>query len=143
MEGGQQAAAEVRSEFEELRIVGGLVLAEQAAEAADGDLEVLDVDVLIEGEVLVDVLLGFGCLLIETHQQHGVEAVDLAHVQGDAIPVVGLFGERHQCIVAPGIGVIALPGVEIFGADAGCHCLAVGGRAESGGGLGDGRDAYR
>ena len=91
MEGGKQAVAEIRGQFEELRVVGGLVFTEQAAQAADGDLEVLDVDVLVEGEVLVDVLLGFGGFFVETHEQHGVEAVDLAHVEGDAVPVVGFF----------------------------------------------------
>ena len=64
MEGRQQAAAEIGGELQQLRIVGGLILAEQAAKAADGDLEILDVDVLVEGEVLVDVLLRFSGLLI-------------------------------------------------------------------------------
>ena len=39
--------------------------------------------------------------------------------------------------MAPGIGVVALPGVEIFGADAGGHGVAVGRGAQGGGGLGE------
>ena len=53
----------------------------------------------------------------------------------DAVPVVGPFRKRHERIVAPGIGVVPLPGVEVFGADAGGHSVAVRGGAEGGGGL--------
>jgi hypothetical protein len=126
----------------ELRIAGSLILAEQAAEAADGDLEIFDVDILIEGKVLIDVLLDFGGFFVEAHQQHGVETIDLAHVQRDAVPVVRLFGERHKGVVAPGVCVVALPGVEIFGADASGHGIAVGGGAKCGGRLCEQRDRH-
>ena len=134
VEDGEQAGAEVVGEGEEALVAGELVGAEQAAEQADGDFEILDVDVFVEGELGIDEAAVFVGLLGEAHEDHGVEGVDGGHEERGAVPVEGLVGEGAELVVTPGVLVVAVPGVEELGADLGGHFLLGG----DGGGLGDG-----
>jgi hypothetical protein len=76
-----EARAEVVGELQQALVVRHLVRGEQAAEDADGDLEVLDLDVLVEGELVDDELLRLRRLVVEAHDQHRVQRVDGRHQQ--------------------------------------------------------------
>src|SRR6185503_7219176 len=95
----------------------------QSAEEPDRDLEVLYLDVFIEGKILEDVLLRRGCFLVESHEDHGVERIDGSHEERLRVPVVIGFREWFQVVVAPGILFVAAPGVKKLGFDFGCQFL--------------------
>jgi hypothetical protein len=91
---------------------------DQAAQDADGHLEVLDLHVEVEVKPGQDQVLGLGRLGGQAHQDHGVERVDRGHEQGGRVPVGIGLGQRLERVVAPGVLFVAVPGVEELGADA-------------------------
>ncbi len=73
---------------------GHLIAGEESAEETDGDLEDLDVEVLVEGEAIDDQRLRLLRLVVKAHEQQRVERIDRRHEQRLAVPVARLFGER-------------------------------------------------
>ena len=53
---GSRRVAEIVGQLQQALVAGELITAEQPAQQANGDLEILDVDVLVERELLVDEL---------------------------------------------------------------------------------------
>ncbi len=76
VEHGQQAAAEIVGQREQALVARHLVAGEQAAEQADGDLEVLDVEVLVEGQLRGDQFPVLVRFVLQAHDQQRVQAVD-------------------------------------------------------------------
>jgi hypothetical protein len=111
-EGGQEAPPQLVGQGQEARVARQLMGREQAAQDADGDLEVLHRDVVIEGQLLDDEGQGLVGLGAQPRQQEGVQAVHRGHQQGDGVPVVRGPAHRAQLVVTPGVAAVALPGVE-------------------------------
>ena len=115
---GEHAVGEVDGKLEEAGVAVELLGGDQAAQNADGHLEVLDLHVEVEVELGQDQVLGLYRLGGKAHQDHGVEGVDRGYEQGGWVPVGVGLGQRLELVVAPGVLFVAVPGVEELGADA-------------------------
>src|ERR1035437_151413 len=86
--------------------------AQQAAEHPDGDLKVLDVDILIEGQVVVNEFPGFCRFVVQPHQDHRVEGIYGCHVKRNAVPVAIGLAQRPELIMAPRVLFVTVPGMQ-------------------------------
>ena len=73
----------------------------------DGSLKEVDVLVDPEVELLCHPVPGLCVLLLEVHDEHGVERVDDG--QAESEPVLASLGDRTQVVVAPGKASIGAP----------------------------------
>ena len=48
---------------------------------------------------------------LKSHQDHGIQCIDRRHEERVPVPVVPRLAERKQCIVAPGIFLVRVPGM--------------------------------
>src|ERR1035437_6512633 len=86
--------------------------AQKAAEHPDGDLKVLDEDILIEGQVVVDEYPGFCRFVVQPHQDHRVEGIHGCHVKRNAVPVAIAFAQWPELIMAPRVLFVTVPGMQ-------------------------------
>ena len=121
VEGGQEPRAQIAGQGKQSLVAGQLVAAEQSTQQTDRNLEILDVNVAIEGQVLDDVFACLRCLVIHAHQDHSVQSVDGGHEQRYAIPVVRTLAQRLERVVSPCVLLVAVPGVAEFLAEAFGH----------------------
>lgn len=110
-EGEEESLAEIAGEREQPRVARHLVGGEQAAEHADGDLEVLHRGVEVEVELLVDELARARRLVVEVRDEEGVEGVHRRHQQRVRVPVAHAAAHRPHLVVPPGEALVAAPGV--------------------------------
>ena len=102
VEGRQQTATKVVGLREQARVLRQLMRREQAAEDADRDLEVLDRDVAIEIERSSRNVAGLPGLVVEAHDDHGVERVDRRHVDRRVVvPVARRVADGIEIVVSP------------------------------------------
>ena len=76
---------------------------------------------MIEGEIFRYEIFGLCRLVVEAHEDHGVEGVDRRHEEGDAVPIMVALAEGAEFIVSPGILLVSIPGVEKFLAHSARH----------------------
>src|SRR5438477_5908303 len=111
----KQSVAQLFSRTQQPLIASHFVAGEQTTKETDRYFEVLDVNVAVEGEIAGDKLQIFRRFAIEMHQKKGVECIDRCHLQGLPIPIMRGLAQRAQRIMAPGILLVTMPGVQKLG----------------------------
>eukprot|EP00053_Salpingoeca_punica_P013327 m.120305 g.120305 ORF g.120305 m.120305 type:complete len:490 (+) comp16175_c0_seq1:1546-3015(+) len=115
VEGVGQTLAEVVRLVQEHAVMREVEDAEQAAKHADGALEEVHIDVLVEVQRVGNVLAGLGKLGRQSHKVHCVERVH--HGEGKPEPLAVAAADRQELVVAPGVVLVALPGMAEHGDD--------------------------
>ena len=115
MKAGSSLCAQIFGQVQETLVAGELIAGEQSAQQPDRYLEILDVNVAVEGEIADDERARLGRFGVELHQDEGVERIDRRHEQRLAVPVVGRLAQRLQRIVSPGVTLVVIPGVQKLG----------------------------
>jgi hypothetical protein len=114
IENRQQPVSQILSQRKQTFIAGELITRKQPAQQPDGNLEILNVDVLVEREILRNVFPSLRSLIFQSHQNHRVERVDWRHQKRLRIPIVIALAKGLQVIVSPGVFLVATPGVQKF-----------------------------
>jgi hypothetical protein len=108
----QEPVAEVLGQGEQAPVPRHLVGREKSPEDADGELEILDLNVLVERQVPQEEGLRLLRLVRQAHDEHGVEGVDRRHEERRGMPVLGRPADWLQLVMPPGIALVRLPAME-------------------------------
>ena len=106
--------AQIARQRQQAGIAAQLVGRQQAAQHSYGDLEILDVDIPVEGQLRVDQFPSPVGLVPQVHEDERVQCVDGGHEQRLAVPVSRGPAERLKLVVTPGIALVVPVGMQEF-----------------------------
>jgi hypothetical protein len=114
VEDGQKARSKLLRQAQKAGVPCHLVAGEESSQEADRDLEILDRDVPVEGELFDDQGFRLLGLVLETQKNQRIQRIDRRHEEWAAIPVAGGPAHGPQLVVTPGVPLVGLPGEEKF-----------------------------